>query len=147
MKKRILIIDDDADMGTLLSRYLAQNNYETVIADSAASGIEKFEEQKFDVVLTDYYLGDGKDGKDVLKEIKKKDPSTIVLIITAYPDNENAVELTASGAYEYVEKPIVPAQILAIINKAIIANAPPVVEEIPTVSSAGSRFPEAKKRY
>jgi two-component system response regulator HydG len=146
MKKRILIIDDDTDMCTLLSRYLTQNNYETVVADSAESGLAKFKEQKFDVVLTDYYLGDGKDGKDVLKEIKKEDASTIVLIITAYPDIKKAIELTTSGAYEYVEKPIIPAQILSIINKAVSSNNPPLPEESLSPSSAeGPRFPEARK--
>jgi two-component system response regulator HydG len=146
MKKRILIIDDDTDMCTLLSRYLTQNNYETVVADSAESGLAKFKEQKFDVVLTDYFLGDGKDGKDVLKEIKKEDASTIVLIITAYPDIRKAVELTTSGAYDYVEKPIVPAHILEVINYAISnSNPPPPQETISTSSSEGSRFPEARK--
>jgi two-component system response regulator HydG len=147
MKKRILIIDDDTDMCTLLSRYFTQNNYETVVADSARAGIEKFKEQKFDIVLTDYYLGEEKDGKDVLNEIKKEDPSTIVLIITAYPDIKKAIELTTSGAYEYVEKPIIPAQILSIINKAVSSRNPPPEEFLNPSSSEGSRFPEARKSY
>src|ERR1700747_834700 len=147
MKKRILIIDDDTDMCVLLSRYFAQNNYETVVAGSAQAGIEKFKEQKFDVVLTDYYLGEEKDGRDVLKEIKEEDPSTIVLIITAYPDIKKAVELTTSGAYDYVEKPIVPAQILSIINKAVSNSNPPPPEGSLSASSSseGTRFPEARK--
>jgi len=148
MKKRILIIDDDTDMCTLLSRYFTQNNYETVVAASAGAGIAKFKEQKFDIVLTDYYLGEEKDGKDVLKEIKKEDPSTIVLIITAYPDIKKAMELTTSGAYEYVEKPIIPAQILGIINKALSSSNPPPAEQVLSPSSSeGSRFPEARKSY
>jgi two-component system, NtrC family, response regulator HydG len=145
MKKRILIIDDDTDMCILLSRYFTQNNYETVVADSARAGIEKFKEQKFDIVLTDYYLGEEKDGRDVLKEVKEQDPSTIVLIITAYPDIKKAIELTTSGAYEYVEKPIIPSQILAIINKAVSNSNPPPQESLSPSSSEVSRFPEARK--
>ena len=84
MKKRILIIDDDTDMCILLSRFLTKNGYEADTANSGQKGVEKFKEQKFDIVLCDFRLGGKKDGKDVLVEIKSIDPSTIVLIITGY---------------------------------------------------------------
>ena len=65
MKKRILVIDDDVDMCILLSRFLTKNGYEVDTANSGQKGIDKFKEEKFDVVLCDFRLCGKKDGKDV----------------------------------------------------------------------------------
>ena len=115
MKKRVLIIDDDLDMCTLLSRFLVRNGYEADCAYSGKQGILKFQQSKFDMVLCDYRLGD-KDGKDVLTEIKKYDPNSIVLIITGYSDINTAVEVIKLGAYDYITKPLIPDEVLSILN-------------------------------
>jgi two-component system response regulator HydG len=123
MKKRILVIDDDKDMCALLSRFLSKNGYEVDTANSGNRGIEKFKEQKFDIVLCDYRLGDKRDGKDVLVEIKKLEPSTIVLIITGYSDIKTAVDVIKLGAYDYITKPLIPDEVLNVLTKALGANA------------------------
>jgi two-component system response regulator HydG len=119
MKKRILVIDDDADMCVLLNRFLTKNGYEVDTAHSGAKGIEKFKEQKFDAVLCDYRLGDKKDGKDILLEIKAIDPQTIVLIITGYSDIKTAVDVIKLGAYDYITKPLIPDEVLNVLSKAL----------------------------
>ena len=125
MKKKILIIDDDVDMCMLLTRFLTRNGYEVDDANSGAKGIEKFKQVgDFEIVICDYRLGD-KEGKEVLEEIKKIDPNSIVLIITGYSDIKTAVEVIKSGAYDYITKPLVPDEILNIlgnINKDIPAK-------------------------
>jgi two-component system response regulator HydG len=83
MKKRVLIIDDDMDMCTLLARFLSRNGYDTEVAYSGQKGLAKFEEENFDAVLCDYRLGN-MDGKEVLMSVKKIKPDAIVLIITGY---------------------------------------------------------------
>jgi two-component system response regulator HydG len=123
MKKRILVIDDDADMCVLLNRFLTKNGYEVDTAHSGAKGIEKFKEQKFDAVLCDYRLGDKKDGKDILLEIKALDPQTIVLIITGYSDIKTAVDVIKLGAYDYITKPLIPDEVLNVLNKALHQQA------------------------
>ena len=90
--KRILIIDDDMDMCALLSRFLQRNGFETEAVHTGNKGITKVTEQKFDIVLCDFRLGD-KDGKDVLQEIKAIAPQTIVIIITGYSDIKTAVDV------------------------------------------------------
>jgi len=119
MKKRILVIDDDIDMCVLLNRFLTKNGYEVDTANSGIKGIEKFKEQKFDIVLCDFRLGDKKDGKDVLLEIKQLEPQTIVLIITGYSDIKTAVDVIKLGAYDYIAKPLIPDEVLSILNKAL----------------------------
>jgi two-component system, NtrC family, response regulator HydG len=117
MKKRILIIDDDTDICTLLSKFLVRKGYETEAAYSGAKGIAMFTQGNFDAVLCDYRLGD-KDGKDVLSEIKLKDPKAIVIVITGYSDIKTAVEIIKAGAYDYITKPLIPDEVLNVLSAA-----------------------------
>lgn len=117
MKKRVLIIDDDIDICTLLSRFLAKEGYETEVAYTGNKGVAKFKEGTFDIVLCDYRLGD-KEGRDVLAEIKERSPNTIVLIITGYSDIKTAVEVIKLGAFDYITKPLIPAEVLNVLNAA-----------------------------
>lgn len=118
MKKRVLIIDDDIDICTLLSRFLNKEGYETEVAYTGNKGVAKFKEGTFDIVLCDYRLGD-KEGRDVLAEIKERSPNTIVLIITGYSDIKTAVEVIKLGAFDYITKPLIPAEVLNVLNAAI----------------------------
>jgi len=118
MKKRVLIIDDDMDMCTLLSRFLSRNGYDTDAAYSGQKGVTKFTEESFDAVLCDFRLGN-MDGKDVLLSIKKINPSAIVLIITGYSDIKTAIDVIKQGAYDYITKPLIPDEVLSILNRAL----------------------------
>ncbi len=122
MKKRILVIDDDPDMCALISRFLTKHGYEVDTAQTASRGISKFKESAFDVVLCDYQLGD-KNGKDVLAEIIQIKPSIIFLVITAYSHLKIAVEVIKMGAYDYITKPLIPEEILNVLNKALNSAA------------------------
>jgi two-component system response regulator HydG len=116
MNKRILIIDDDIDICTVLSRFLNNNGYEADIAFTAIGGLSKFREGNFDIVITDYRLGE-KSGQDVLIDIKKIKPETIVIIITGYAHIKTAVEVMKSGAYDYISKPLIPDEVLNLLSK------------------------------
>ncbi|MBX3256112.1 MAG: sigma-54-dependent Fis family transcriptional regulator [Chitinophagaceae bacterium] len=114
---RILIIDDDMDMCTLLSRFLQRKNFETDMAYTGNSGIAKFKENPFDIVLCDFRLGD-KEGYDVLREIKSVKPTTTVIIITGYSDIKTAVDIIKQGAFDYITKPLIPDEVLSVIKKS-----------------------------
>jgi two-component system response regulator HydG len=118
MKKRVLIIDDDMDMCSLLSRFLTRNGYETDVAYSGQKGIAKFEEENFDAVLCDFRLGN-MDGKEVMLAIKKIKPETIVLIITGYSDIKTAIDVIKQGAFDYITKPLIPDEVLSVLNKSL----------------------------
>lgn len=124
MKKRILIIDDDRDMCILLNRFLSRNGYDVEEAYDGLQGIEKFKQGQFDVVICDYWLGD-REGKEVLEEIKAEDPNAVVLITTGYSDIKTAVGVIKSGAYDYITKPLVPAEILNVLENATKEYTPP----------------------
>lgn len=114
---RILIVDDDMDMCALLSRFLQRKGFETETAFTGNSGISKFKEQHFDIVLCDFRLGD-KEGNDVLREVKSLKPSTTVIIITGYSDIKTAVDIIKQGAFDYIAKPLIPDEVLSVIKKS-----------------------------
>ena len=118
MKKRVLIIDDDMDMCSLLSRFLSRSGYETEVAYSGQKGLAKFQEDSFDAVLCDFRLGN-MDGKEVLLSVKKIKPDAIVLIITGYSDIKTAIDVIKQGAFDYITKPLIPDEVLSVLNKAL----------------------------
>jgi two-component system response regulator HydG len=116
--KKILIIDDEVNVGILLSKFLARNGFEVRTANSGTSGLAYLSTEPFDLVLCDFRLDDT-DGREILKKVKKSYPHTGVIIITGYSDIKMAVELIKMGAYDYISKPLYPDEILNTINKAL----------------------------
>ena len=140
MNKKILIIDDDFDMCTLLSRFLNKKGYSTEVAHNASKGLAKFNEFHFDIVLCDFRLGD-KDGKEVLMKIKEAKPKTIVIIITGYSDIKTAVDVIKLGAFDYITKPLIPDEVINVIEKAIAApvQSQQVQQQKPASQSSGKK--------
>ena len=141
MKKKILIIDDDLDMCSLLSRFLNKKGYEAEVALNGTKGLARFNEEHFDIVLCDFRLGD-RDGKEVLLKIKEAKPETIVIIITGYSDIKTAVDVIKLGAFDYITKPLIPDEVINVIEKAI---ATPSTEFI--TPSVNSKAAKNKKPY
>lgn len=116
--KRILIIDDDMDMCQLLGHFLQRKGFETETAHTGNKGLAKFGESKFDVVLCDFRLGD-MDGRKVLQKVKEINPGVVVIIITGYSDVKMAVEVIRYGAFDYISKPLIPEEVINVINKGL----------------------------
>ena len=116
--KKILIVDDEVNIGLLLSKFLSRNGFEVKTATSGVTAFEILEKEEFNLVLCDFRLEDT-DGREILKKIKLKYPRTGVIIITGYSDIKLAVELIKMGAYDYITKPLYPDEILNTIKKAI----------------------------
>lgn len=117
MAKKILVIDDDVDICSLLQRFLTKNGFEVTCAYSASKGIEALID-RFDLIISDYRLND-MDGKDLLLKIKDIQPHAPVIIITGYSDVKVAINVIKLGAFDYVTKPLLPDEILRTIHKAI----------------------------
>lgn len=116
--KKILIIEDDVDVCMLLKRFLTKNEYSVLTAHSGNKGLSIFEEEKPDLILCDFRLGD-LDGSQVLAKIKEKNSSVPVIIITGYSDIKVAVNVIKQGAFDYITKPLFPDEILLTIKKAL----------------------------
>ena len=141
MKKKILIIDDDLDMCSLLSRFLNKKGYEAEVALNGAKGLARFNEEHFDIVLCDFRLGD-RNGKEVLLKIKEIKPETIVIIITGYSDIKTAVDVIKMGAFDYITKPLIPDEVINVIEKAIATPSDKAV-----APSTNAKPQKNKKKY
>lgn len=121
-QKKILVIDDDVDTCSLLSRFLGKHGFEVTAAHSGKSALPMLRENKYNLILSDFRLGDF-DGTQMLAEIKKISPDVPVIIITGYSDIKTAVNVIKSGAYDYVAKPLIPDEILHIIKRALDSSS------------------------
>ncbi|MCH7412486.1 sigma-54 dependent transcriptional regulator [Belliella sp. R4-6] len=123
----ILVIDDNLDICNLLKRFLTTKGHQVETTLSGKNGIELVKSQKFDLILCDFKLRDI-EGPDILQEVKKISPETKLAIITGYSDVRVAVEVMKKGAFDYVVKPLIPDEILSLIDRAM--NTPSVVPAV-----------------
>ncbi len=103
----ILIVDDDRAQLTILQRILKREGYTVEIVGDSKAALETLDKQMFDLVISDMWMSSRFEGRDLLREIKRTDPDLPVLIMTAYAELNDAVNLVAhEGAFYYLEKPI-----------------------------------------
>ncbi len=115
----ILALDDEQDMLVLLGRIISERSSHGLTTLSDPSELTQLLQQKaFDVVLTDLKMP-GKNGIQVLEEVKQKSPQTAVIIMTAYGTIESALEATRKGAFDYITKPFRKERILHVIEQAL----------------------------
>jgi len=102
---KILLIDDEAGIRTLLSISLKSDGYDVVTAENGKRGIELFEQEAPSIVLTDIKMP-GMDGLDVLRRIKEISPETEVIVITGHGDIEVAIKALQFEASDFITKPV-----------------------------------------
>ncbi|WP_439583922.1 sigma-54-dependent transcriptional regulator [Dyadobacter bucti] len=116
--KKIVVVDDEADICFLLKRFLSKNDFIVETAQNGKDGLALIDSISPDLVMTDFRLGDIT-GTELLTAIKSKRPNLPVLIITGYSDIKVAVNVMKLGAYDYITKPLFPDEILVTVKKAI----------------------------
>ncbi len=101
----VLIVEDDVSLLEVLARFLTREGFEVETASDAETALGKMSERVFDVVLCDIQLPD-RSGIEVLQEIKRLFPHTIILMMTAFSSIDSAVEAVRQGAEDYLSKPL-----------------------------------------
>jgi DNA-binding NtrC family response regulator len=114
----ILIVDDEAAIRESLQTLLESEGFAIETAASGEEGLAQMAERTFDLVLLDVALPD-RDGIDLLTELRERDTSVNVIMITAYGTVENAVRAMQAGAANFVQKPWDNEKLLADIRAAI----------------------------
>jgi DNA-binding NtrC family response regulator len=105
MPERILIIDDEVDMLSLLRMIIENNtNYDVETTNSPTEGIKLLKEEHYDLVITDLKMP-GLDGLEVFDVFQEIRPEVPVIIITAYGSAETADEALKKGVAEFITKP------------------------------------------
>jgi DNA-binding NtrC family response regulator len=115
---RILIVDDEVQLNQGLQEMLAEQNYETAGATSAAQALKLFEGGNFDIVLSDLRMPEV-DGIAMLREALEIDPNVIGIIMTGHGTIQTAVEAMKTGAFDYLLKPFQLQAMLPILARAM----------------------------
>jgi DNA-binding NtrC family response regulator len=116
--EKVLVVDDEVGMLTLLRNYLTREGYEVHTAPSGETALQFLEEHDFDVILTDLRMG-GMDGLALVREIHATRPETQVVLMTAFGGIDIAVEAIKAGAYHFVAKPVKLPEVSALVRKAL----------------------------
>ncbi|WP_075603748.1 sigma-54-dependent transcriptional regulator [Saccharicrinis aurantiacus] len=115
---KVLIIDDDITLCTMLNALLTKNGYEVHFTYEAKGVLKLVEQQFFDIILSDIRLPDA-DGMDLLKAFNKITPQSQVIMLTSYANYNTAVRSIKEGAFSYIPKPFSPSEVLSLIKEAI----------------------------
>ncbi len=117
--RRILIVDDELQILTFLDDLFRSEGWEVQTADSGSSGIDRLEQSRFDIVLTDLKMP-GSDGIEVLRTAKKLQSDAEVIMMTGYGTVDTAIEAMRAGAFHYLAKPFKAEEVLHLVDKAYV---------------------------
>ena len=120
MSTEILIIDDNADIRTIINDLIVEAGYKTRLAANYNQALTEIDRKLPDVAIIDVKLDKGdNDGLELLSHIKNKDKDIPVIIITGHANVEMAIKALKSGAFEFIEKPFSQERLLNFINRAV----------------------------
>ena len=113
---RILVVDDHKNTRLTLGTILRRGGHEVETAGTGRAALAILDSERFALVITDLRLGDV-DGMEIVERIHDSNPTTKVVVITAFGTIASAVRALKLGAYDYVTKPIQRDQIVGIVDK------------------------------
>ncbi len=116
--KKILIIDDEEKLRSLLARIINLEGFEVLEADTCNAALKKLEQNDFDVILCDVKLPDG-NGVELAKKIKDTYPIPEIILLTAYGNIPDGVQAIKNGAFDYITKGDDNNKIIPLLYRAI----------------------------
>ena len=117
---RVLIVDDEQDIRDTLEMVLSYQGYETTLAASAAAAVRTLEEGPLpEVCILDVKMP-GRDGLDLLAEIRDRWPAVAVVLASAHGAAHMGFEAARRGAYEFIEKPLSEERVLLTVRNAAV---------------------------
>jgi DNA-binding NtrC family response regulator len=114
----VLIIDDEEVLQDVLTVLLRREGHQTHSAFSGEEGLEMLDREEVDLVLLDMMLP-GMHGMQVLREMRRKHPDVVVVVITAFSSIESAIEAMREGAFHYIPKPFKNEEVLLTLRKGL----------------------------
>lgn len=117
-KTKVLLAEDDTNLGMLLKEYLEAKGYEAILAQNGKEAYENFVKSKFDICILDVMMP-VKDGFTLAKEIRANNKAVPIIFLTAKSMKEDAIEGFSVGADDYITKPFNMEELLARV-KAVL---------------------------
>jgi two-component system, NtrC family, nitrogen regulation response regulator NtrX len=119
MALEVLVVDDEADIRDLVSGVLEDEGYAVRAAADSNQTLEAIEERRPSMVLLDVWLQGSKlDGLQLLQEIKHRDPTIPVLVISGHGNLDTAVAAVKEGAVDFIEKPFEAERLIYLVDRA-----------------------------
>ena len=115
-KKRILIIEDDEEMRSLIKDFVEEEGYEADCVEKGTYAFGKLLKEPFDLIITDIRMP-GFSGLDILPDLRKLKPDVSIVVITAFGSEEVYDKALQRGANAYLEKPIQLGKLSALIHE------------------------------
>jgi two-component system response regulator PilR (NtrC family) len=114
----ILIVDDEEVLQDILTTLIRKEGHKPISATTGEEGLAVLEREEVDLVLLDLMLP-GLHGMEVLREIRRRDPDQVVVVITAFSSIESAIEAMREGAFHYIPKPFKNEEVLLTVRKGL----------------------------
>ena len=115
--KRVLVVDDEPMIVSLLSSVLRSKGWVVTEARSGTDAIDQLDRGRFDVILTDLVMP-GDSGIDLLRASKEIHPDVEVILMSGYATADTAIEAMRNGAFHYIMKPLKPDEVVNLVEKA-----------------------------
>jgi len=142
----ILVVDDEKNIRTHLATYLGSLGHRVETADDGAAALSSLDRLVPDVVFSDVRMA-GMDGMELLREVRRRRPEAVVVLMTAYATVAGAVEAMREGAYDYLVKPFSLDEVGLLVERVLEVHGlrqenrrlRTAVEEPPCSSRRGPR--------
>ncbi len=117
MARKVLVVDDEANMRHMLEVLLQEEGYQVQCASNGEEALQNLENESFDFVLCDIRMPKI-DGPELLEQMKKRGLNATVIMMSAYGTMDTAIETMKKGAYDYIPKPFRTDEIILTLRKA-----------------------------
>ena len=117
-KGSILVVDDESEIREGLEALLTSESFEVTLAETGEAGLQRLEDRPFDLMLLDVSLPD-RNGLELLREIRRRDPQLSIILITAFGSIDMARAAFKGGAQDYITKPWSNDELIAQVSLAI----------------------------
>jgi DNA-binding NtrC family response regulator len=118
LKGSILVVDDEIEIREGLEALLTSESFEVTLAETGEAGLQRLEDRPFDLMLLDVSLPD-RNGLELLREIRRRDPQLSIILITAFGSIDMARAAFKGGAQDYITKPWSNDELIAQVSLAI----------------------------
>ena len=120
---RVLLVDDDAAVCNMLQQALERDGFEVVAANSVSDALKLIVTEKFDVLLSDLHMPNAGDGFTVVSAMHHMHPKAVTLVLSGYPELQEAMSAIRSQADEVLVKPIEIATLKSLIRTKLASPA------------------------
>jgi len=118
LRGSILVVDDELEIREGLEALLTSESFEVTLAETGEAGLQRLEDRPFDLMLLDVSLPD-RNGLELLREIRRRDPQLSIILITAFGSIDMARQAFKGGAQDYITKPWSNDELIAQVSLAI----------------------------